>query len=385
MTVSRSDGGLLHVVVGGSPYERGLQYGKATAHLVERSLFHYVEVFKQRAGLDWKAAKEIARSYEAPIRAFLPDGLEEMRGIAEGAGIGLDDVLALNARSEIMFAGAQRHGLVTGSSMECTSFAVLPEASASGHIIVGQNWDWLPFASETVLLLECHRQDEPSYATVVEAGLLAKVGFNEAGLGVCTNTLVSTKDDARPGVPYHVMLRALLDQETISAAVRLVSTAPRAFSANYLIAHADGFAVDLETMPGGPQAMTAALPTAGRIAHTNHFVYADLSRFDARVAHHPNSLFRLDMIQREMANAGHLMSVEGMQRILKDHRNRPDGICSHPDPAIPAYERRATISSVIADLVTGELWVANGPPCSNHYVQYNYIQTLKAGFNPVAA
>ena len=55
---------------------------------------------------------------------------------------------------------------------------------------------------------------------MVEAGLLAKTGMNAAGLGLVTNALVTDADVGEPGLPYHVLLRAVLDCGTVTEALR---------------------------------------------------------------------------------------------------------------------------------------------------------------------
>ncbi len=168
-----------------------------------------------------------------------------MRGIAEGAGAPFEDVLAINVRTEVMFAASVRQA-VGG----CSGFAALPEAAGDGHTLVGRNWDWLLHAFDTVVVLETRRDDGPDFATVVEAGLLAKTGLSSAGIGLVTNALVSSDDAGRPSVPYHVVLRAILDAETISDALAAIRRGSRSSSANYLVAYEDGVAVDVEATPG---------------------------------------------------------------------------------------------------------------------------------------
>src|SRR5690348_2164818 len=172
-----------------------------------------------------------------------------MRGIADGAGVPFDAIPVPNCRSALMFAAARKQGGTPPG--ECTSFAVTPDATHEGHMLLGQNWDWVPFAREVCVLLVVDRDDEPSFATIVEAGMLAKVGMNDAGLGLCTNTLVSERDANRPGVPYHVMLRALLEAGSVEDAGRILGSVERALSANYLVADRAGEAVNFETIAGG--------------------------------------------------------------------------------------------------------------------------------------
>src|SRR6266446_10660130 len=70
---------------------------------------------------------------------------------------------------------------------------------------------WLLHAAQTLVVLEARPDDGPDFVTVVEAGLLAKAGLNAAGLGLVTNALVTDADVGEPGLPYHVLLRAILD------------------------------------------------------------------------------------------------------------------------------------------------------------------------------
>lgn len=366
------------VSVSGSPYQRGRQYGEQAAVLIRRSLEEYRGVFAHYARIEWSQALTAAAAYRPAITAFSPAIAQELDGIADGAGVARDDILALNTRSELMFAAAIS---TPGSAIaqECTSFAVLPEASATGGVLVGQNWDWLAFAGETLVYIDVRRDDGPDYVTICEAGLLAKMGFNAAGLGVCTNTLVTTRLDGDGGVPYHVMLRALLDATTMTDALRRLMQTRRALSANYMLAHADGLAVNAETMPGDATGVRLMLPEPGWITHANHFVDRDFAREDARLAPQPHSLFRQERMGRALGQMGAAgRTVKAIGAALGSHHNHPDGVCTHPTPGARRYEQRATLASVIADLASGELWVADGPPCVTPFERHAYRDELAA-------
>jgi isopenicillin-N N-acyltransferase-like protein len=204
--------------VEGSARERGREHGDQARERVRRSIAGYAATFAHYAGWDWATVTAAAARFEAPIAAFHPASVEEMRGIAEGAGVRFADVLALNVRTEVMFAAkAREYGAAARVPVECTAVAALGGASGGGRTLVAQNWDWLLHALETVVVLEVEQPDAPSFVTVVEAGLLAKMGMNGAGLGVATNALVSADDQGRPGVPYHVVLRALLHAGAVPA------------------------------------------------------------------------------------------------------------------------------------------------------------------------
>ena len=358
---------LRRIVVRGQPFERGRQYGEQARRLILRSIAHYERVFEHRQKLAWVAAVERASSYEDSIGAFSPEILEEIHGIAKGAHVELGAVLALNARSELMFIPPKGGTPFSGSAGECTSFALLPEVTSKGHTVIGQNWDWLPFAADTMVLLEVHREHRPSFVSLTEAGLVAKVGCNAAGLGVCTNTLVNRVDDGRAGVPYHVVLRGLLDAETVNDAARMLTSTRRALSGNYLVAHRSGIAFNAETTSGDAAGVAISVPEEGVIAHSNHFLRPDLAREDARVAENPHSLFRLASLERALRREAPTISIEHIQSALRGHQGHPDGVCSHPDPRYPEFEQRATLASLIVDLDAGELWIAPGQPCASDY------------------
>jgi isopenicillin-N N-acyltransferase like protein len=358
------------IAVSGAPLERGIAYGRMAREKILRCVASYRDAFRHRAGLDWDAALAHARGFERDIAAFHPAALQEMRGIAEGAGAGFDSILAINCRSELMFAAA-RKGRVPS---ECTSFAVAPEASADGHMLLGQNWDWVPFARDVCVLVEARRDDGPDYVTVVEAGMLVKVGFNASGLGLCTNTLVNAVDAGRRGVPYHIMLRALLDAESVDAASATLHSAERALSANYLVADKSGAAANFETTSGGASGVHVTRPDGGLLSHANHFLCPAYAAADAYVGNSPHSLTRLASMRSALGGAG--LSVERMQEVLRDHEHAPNGICGHPDPKAHPLYARTTVASVVADLSAGEAWVTNGPPCGAQYEHITLPSTV---------
>jgi isopenicillin-N N-acyltransferase-like protein len=357
------------VRVDGAPSARGRDYGRQAAPLIRRCIASYRDVFEHRAGLQWDAAVAHARTFVGAIDDFAPASLQEMRGIAEGAGVPFDAILVLNCRSELMFAAARGRGETPPG--ECTSFAATPAATPYGHTLLGQNWDWVPFAREVCLLLEVRRDDQPSFATIVEAGMLAKVGMNESGFGLCTNTLVSERDARRPGVPYHLMLRALLDAQSVDDAGRILSAPERALSANYLVADRSGRAMNFETIAGGRAEIHATSPRDGLVTHSNHFLAPAFCAIDAYVANSPHSLTRLADIRHELGEADSL-TIEHVQGILRSHRHAPNGICSHPDPSAHPLYARTTVASFLADLTTGEFWFTDGPPCDSAYESYRF-------------
>lgn len=381
-----------HVRTKGGPCERGRSYGEQAREHVGRSIEAYAPVFEYYAGLSWQEARDEAHRFAEPIADYQPSYLEELRGIAEGASVELDDLLALNLRSEIIDAGncmrARRQARTTEATAaaahpkvvvefgkgggQCSSLVALPDVTLSGHTLIGQNWDWLTHARHTTIVLEAEQDDGPNYVTVVEAGLLAKTGMNAAGLGLVTNSVTSDRDSGSLGLPYHVCLRSLLDAGTMTDAVARLQKASRASSANYLLGHADGLAINVEATPGDFSRLSFDAPRDGVFTHTNHFISRSFEGIDIGLSQVPDSLFRLQRLTEAVRRLGSAITPEGLQGAFADHANYPLGVCTHPKEGAAAVERWATIASLVMDLDTRRLWLADGNPCETSYRELDY-------------
>jgi isopenicillin-N N-acyltransferase-like protein len=357
--------------VEGTPYERGRQYGAQARARVNLSVEAYRRVFAHYAGWDWPAVRRAAAAFEAPIAAFRPAYVDEMRGIADGAGLDLADVLAINVRTEVMFAAKARQAPLAARvgrpPAECSAFALVPAPGAAQQAtLLGQNWDWLLHSSQTLIVLEARPDDGPAFVTVVEAGLLAKAGLNAAGLGLVTNALVTDEDTGAPGLPYHVLLRAILDCATVTEALEVLQVGMRSSSANYLIAHSSGAALDVEAAPGDFTRVYPQFPDHGLLLHTNHFLSPRLHPVDVSLWAMPSSAVRLQRL-RGVGETGTAKTLDEFRALLADHADYPHSICSHPDPHDHPLEQSATIASVLMDLNARRLWFAPGNPCQAPY------------------
>lgn len=373
-----------HLRVEGSALDRGRQYGSQAADRVRRSVAAYRDVFAHYAGWDWATVRREAVAFEAPIAAFRPAYLDEIRGIAEGAGLDPADVLAINVRTEVMFAAKARQAAGRSRAPDgCTAFAVVPAPGVGGSTLIGQNWDWLPHSSQTVVVLEARQDAGPDFVTVVEAGLLAKAGMNSSGLGLVTNALVTEADTGVPGIPYHLALRAILDCETVSDALAALQSGERSSAANYLIAHRDGSVVDVEASPGDFSRLYLLFPQDGVALHSNHFLSPRFGGKDVSVWVMPDSPLRLQRIQAGLSGREGLPTLDTLRALLADHANYPSGLCCHPDPRMDPYDQGATVASVLMDLGARQMYLADGNPCSAPYRQLDYRGFL-AKPSPVA-
>jgi isopenicillin-N N-acyltransferase like protein len=349
-----------HVRVGGEPFERGRQLGERAGDRIRRSIEIYDETFQHYTGLGWADIRRRAGVFVEPIEAYDPELVPEMRGIAEGAGVGFDDIVAINARTEIMY------GLSVPIRPECTAFGARAPATAEDTVLVGQNWDWRPVTAETCILLEVEPDGRPAFITYVEAGLVAKTGFNAAGVGLMANLLITDRDRGEPGVPFHAILRGILTAPSFAHAVHAVTRASRAASANYLLGSEHGELTDLETGPGGSDTVAVIAAGDGVLCHANSFCEAN-GMTDLGLERLPDSPRRTDRMRELVADWHGRLDAAGAQELLADHAGHPASICRHTDDTEHPVERLATNGSIVADLGARALHLASGPPCSTPY------------------
>jgi len=354
------------IEVSGDRREIGRQHGEAARAQIRSSIAFYQQSFKRASGLGWDEILQQAPRWTPIVEEFLPGISDELRGIAEGAGIRFEEVLALNARGELS------HGNPFAESEEepegCSSYAILPEASGDRHVYAGQNWDWLAQTGETIVLLKITQPGKPTVFMQTEAGQIGRHGANSAGIALNANGLGS-RFGKGVAIPQPFIRRRILESADMQSALKAVFDSTQSVCTNLVITHRDGFTIDLETTPGRHGWMYA---TDGILVHTNHFISFVPEQIAA--TYRPfsvNSLWRLDRLKRGLesvrtaSNSGEVFRA--IVVALQDHFGYPNSLCKHDDARLGTGDRYHTIASSIVDLTNGDYWLSAGPPCQGPY------------------
>ena len=369
----------LHVLeLGSDPYERGLTHGRSMRKEIAENIDTYLARFAA-GGLDAQTAREEGETWVGVMRDQNADYAEEMRGIADGAELPLGDIAMLNARYEITFglfgdeAKANDNPALADDADGCSTFGALPEATTNGHTIIGQNWDWLAGVHGRCVVLRISRSNGPNLICYTEAGIVGgKMGVNQHGIGLVENGLVSDHDGRNPyEKPFHMRCREILDAETYDLALLPITATRRVCSANFVVGHADGEVIDIET---SPDAISYLFPRDGLITHSNHFMDprhgpSQMERISTSTLYRAN---RLDRLLR--SHTGRIDDTV-IKNALADHFGYPNAICRHPDERQPAAKRTMTNAAFIFDLNARTMLAANGPPCETPWE----LHTLDGG------
>jgi len=362
------------VSVSGAPYERGRQYGSALRDRVKASAALYGKTLDE-LGYDSGRKTALIKAFATEIGTFGEHYLDEMRGVADGAGIPFEDVVMINARTEVI-AQARRESVTADPEDDpddgCTGAVILADRSASGALIHGQNWDWRAECAETAIVLRVRRDDGPDFLTFVEAGGLARCGLNAAGVAITANYLESDRDYRQPGVPLSLIRRKVLEQEHFALAMRAVATTPKVCSNNMMLSTAEGFAIDFEC---APDEAFPIYPADGLIVHANHWqspvALAKLK--ETGIPSVPESYYRDWRVRKLLDQAGAKLTPDDLKTALFDNFGTPYSVCRPPRPG-SAGNLSATVSMVIMQPSKGVMEVAPLPALNRVFTRYSLTE-----------
>ena len=358
----------------GSPFEQGVAHGRELRRRVVHNRMIYFERFARETGLSEADVLRIAVPYAEAITAQNPNYYAGMKGIAQGSGLSFGEIAALNLRYEILYY--QFGKLAAAASAEppidgCTAFAVLPAGTVSGHLLIGQNWDWIPEIQGAVVAT----QDDDGWETLgyTEAGIFGtKIGLNSVGVGLAINGMTTTDDDlSRHAKPFHVRCYEILRSRSFESAVEVVIGESRCCSTNFLIAQSPDKVVDIEAAPDEANLITCV---DNCLTHANHFV--DPSGLG--IVEPPNdrrvySRHRSDRL-RDLLAAHMPLTIEVIKGYLRDTKDDPFGICRHRDLSSPPEQHYTTVTSVILNLETRTIHLTDGPPDESSYETFQLTE-----------
>ncbi len=332
----------LHLEVSGRTHrELGLSRGRALRSSLGAAYERYAALFRA-VGVPEDAERDGVGRAAAVIAGWRPAVLEELAGVAEGAGVEVEQVIALNARTEILAAR---------SSHECSALTALIDGRRYG----AQTWDW------HIELDGCWHTHEVAgpghrYAGLTEEGILSKIGVNEAGLALHFNLLKHVSDGA-DGVPMHVLSRVVLAEcATVDEALTVVRSAPIGSSSALTLLDTTT-AVSAELSPVG---VFVIAERDGSVQRTNHFRHPIPLAGQRDDVEESQSSARLELLRSRLA-AGLPATLDTLVKVLLSGEDEAP-LCCVPDMSLEYGERVSTLATILTDPAARTVRVLDGMP-----------------------
>ncbi|KAK2785509.1 hypothetical protein FQN52_008421 [Onygenales sp. PD_12] len=333
----------------GTPYEIGLQHGEQARKEITGSMGFYADLFKRVCGMEWADVCAVAVRFVPFVEGVFGGYMEEMRGIAQGAGVPLESILALNVRTEIAY------GMFSDG---CTAFSWKQDKES----FLAQNWDWDRKQSPNLISLHITQASpKPSIHMITEAGIIGKIGLNSHGVGVTLNA-IKFAGVAFSKIPCHLALRAALDSASRVEAIETLERHGVASACHILVADATG-GTGLECSSGDIVRLNMGDAVEGGVeglvTHTNHFVHGHVGI--EPITYLEDSVPRLERARELVAAAvgkGVGPSVGVIEEVLKDEKGFPTAICRE----VTEKSELATLFCIVMDLTERKAVVKIGRP-----------------------
>lgn len=359
------------IQLSGEAYARGAAYGATRRQRIQACLSAWLESLRGAGVADPSAhVAQLLRETDflSSIREHTPDLLDEIRGIAVGAGQTFDLLLAAQLMDE---EWAYRSSAVEKfpAPEKCSSVAV---RAAADSVLIGQNMDLGGYTDgHQVVLQVAPHETEPGALIFSISSMIALFGVNTRRIAVCVNSIPQLPA-ARHGLPVAFIIRKLLQARTLMDAVDLVQTLPHATAQHYLIADA-GSIRSFEAAPGRVVEYESPDPTG--VLHTNHPL---AHGWGGTYAQSLNSIARLKSLQARLGTGQ--PDVESIKAALSASDDPDHPVSRVGGPSSPAHPLTGMISFTTGSMIsalrlhsdTVDVWISPGPPSIHGYTHRRF-------------
>jgi len=348
------------VEVSGTAREMGFQHGAQAAPLIHK----YLLWIEKSTGKERGELGQRALAFQPAIEALSPLFVEEVRGLAEGAGISFAEAMICQARGE-----AARAPLNEGDAPfaeggaafaeGCTAFAFTGSATRGGVPLAGQNQDLPPEFSDIGILLHIKPTDgRPRAITFTFAGQLGYMGTNQHGVSHFANAVGGCPWQL--ALPHYPLKRVLLEQRSLADCLRILETHRTCSPANMAFCDGGGNIADVEIRSDGIALYEDDHPD--RRLHTNHYLTSAFAQYDPDPR--PDSVRRLERLRTLVEARWGELDVDAVKQILADHDGDPGGICRHGEGG------SHSVCGYIAEPAAGLFHVRRGHGCLGTWTAY---------------
>ena len=291
----------------GNPYKRGRAFGAATR---ENILFRMKWIMPGGTFEKFKAALPPVNQI---CEKYYPRYVEELKGMADGAGIDYWRLLLLNSPE------------IREVPSGCTTIAL----NEGGRLTLMHNEDGNGLErAEDCFLLHYTLENGNSFYAFAYAGVLpgCSYSWNSAHLYFSVNYLNPIRSDIKGRVSRNFVARAMIEAESVENGIALLKSSHDASGYHYYLGQGERLC-SIENF--GNEVSVKEI--AGIDVHSNHYIHPAFAK-NAPTGEH--SRIRLDQARKLIGQ-----KLAPMQ-VLTDRTHAPNAICTRP------YEALNTISTV---------------------------------------
>lgn len=335
---------LRYIECNGTSRQMGRQYGEAAREEIRQDIALRSKYWRN------EKLNEIAEKINRVIQRFIPDVLEELEGIAEGADVNLSQVLLSN------------HVDTFGDDDRCTP--VMLRESPEG-VIVAKNNDGPAHEKNPFVIRKCTPDNGIPFIHVTYAGWLCGMdAMNAAGLANTHGSVGSKFDKSGDRLDIRLYTYHLLRscRSTAEFVAKLAGNIPLT---------GKGFSIAVGDKDGGTVMLDAAVPfVAVRDGNrqfcysTNLYMSPGMENADMRPPEKRHVCVFRNGYLRWVESECPPRNINDVKKILSSHE--PWAPCRHG-----GVHGSVTLWSMINLPQSGKVLLATGNPCCNEYKEYS--------------
>jgi hypothetical protein len=247
----------------GTPFQMGKVHGRTLKVGIQELVRRWKEDIAKTYGVTAEVfIQNLLKKtdFKPAIERWTPGLLEEVRGIADGAGVDFDTMYAYQLIDEV-WAMKPDLGL-----SKCTSIAAGKRNGNPAYVAQTMDLPTFYHGFQTVLRIRDKREGLETLVFTVP-GVIASNGLNSRSVAICVNAVTQLAYSPK-GLPVAFVIRGILRQKTYEQAVRFLQDIQPAAPQNYVL----GGPADVACFERSAGKMSGFIPFEGAqfTYHTNH-------------------------------------------------------------------------------------------------------------------
>ncbi len=351
----------------GTPHELGLQQGTIYKQEINDVYKIYLnEMVYKKWVKEYAILKGKSNAYANPkaavikfaksIEQYIPEEYrEEMKGLAEGAGLKYEEVLAMSAHVDYF------------AMLMCSTFVATGSESADGKLVEARNLDWASGGAtelDPMSTLFVYKPDKGhSFISMIYPGIVgALTAVNDAGLTVELNFSMATKNGTE-GMPALIIVRYIAQNAgSLDEAEKLLRGIKRMAGYNIMITDNktnDARLIEISSDTVG----TLGVSPEGTLITTNHFTTKELAGKNANTS--------------SFSQAPSPDRYDRLAALLKENHGKVDPKLAMTMIHDPAVKVSGTVQTVVFKLSEGKIWVWTRGRQPGDFIEFDVNELLK--------
>jgi isopenicillin-N N-acyltransferase-like protein len=337
-------------------YQWGLKHGSSFKdEIKELSIIRRALMLKRNPSLE-ASIPDLAEKQYLNTKEFDFDLSEELRGIADGAELSLEDIIILNNYTDFRDIQLPDEG--------CSTIQVQnPE-----NLLSGQTWDMHRSAKRFMCIIEVPKTDKnPETLILSLVGCTGLMGINSEKCFIGVNNINTLK--AEVGIVWPNLVRKVLKHSTLDQMRECLLEAPVTSGHNYLISSTRG-AEHWEITPEFKDLIHAHTENeSGSSFHTNHCLGENVKKIEDQNNISVTTHKRFKILEEQINN---IKTFDDLKELLQSHEGHPISICSHLENG--SNDPSATCGGGIVNMKSNDIIFWRGcPEFDDNYLEHKYI------------